>query len=495
MKFAEEAMEILEAFDLTRSLRDAAELAGCSPSTVARYVELREAGGLRVEPVRRQQLLDEYREKVEEWVVASRGKLRADVAYQKLWAMGYRGSERTVRRAVAEAKVAHGRGQHRIYRPWVVEPGLWFQWDYGDGPEVGGQTTILFCAWLAWSRYRVLLPILDKALPTVIGSLDAALRRFGGCPTYGLTDNERTVTMEHVAGIPVRHPTMVEVGRHYGVSFRTCIPYDPESKGGSESTVRVAKADLVPTEANLLDRYRHLEELEAACMEQEEVVNRRPHRVTRRAPVEMLLEERQRLHPLPQAPYTAAFGVSRQVEQATPMVTYEGGSYSVPESLVGETVWARAHGEEVVLVHMGRQGPVEVARHQRTTPGNPRVNEAHFKQRRSDPLHRQPRAKTAEEAEFLGLGPAAALWLTEAAEAGASRVRAKMAEAVELGKLFSPDAVVEALQLAAENGRFGEGDLESILRHQATMQDGSAARASDSHSLQEGTAAWAVLGK
>ena len=126
MKFAEEAMEILEAFDLTRSLRDAAELAGCSPSTVARYVELREVGGLRVEGVRRRQLLDEYREKVEEWVVASRGKVRADVAYQKLWAMEYRGSERTVRRAVAEAKVAYGRGQHRIYRPWVVEPGLWF---------------------------------------------------------------------------------------------------------------------------------------------------------------------------------------------------------------------------------------------------------------------------------------------------------------------------------------------------------------------------------
>jgi hypothetical protein len=30
----EEIMEILEAFDLTRSLRDAAELAGCSHHTV-----------------------------------------------------------------------------------------------------------------------------------------------------------------------------------------------------------------------------------------------------------------------------------------------------------------------------------------------------------------------------------------------------------------------------------------------------------------------------
>ena len=38
-------MEILEAFDLTGSLRDAAELAGCSHHTVAQYVAARERGG------------------------------------------------------------------------------------------------------------------------------------------------------------------------------------------------------------------------------------------------------------------------------------------------------------------------------------------------------------------------------------------------------------------------------------------------------------------
>ena len=38
-------MEVLEAFDLTGSLRDAARLAGCSHHNVARYVAAREAGG------------------------------------------------------------------------------------------------------------------------------------------------------------------------------------------------------------------------------------------------------------------------------------------------------------------------------------------------------------------------------------------------------------------------------------------------------------------
>ena len=80
--------------------------------------------------------------------------------------MGYLGSERTTRRAVAEAK-RRWRAEHgRRTRPWITEPGLWMQWDYGDGPEVAGRSTVLFCAWLAWSRFRVVLPLWDRTMPS-----------------------------------------------------------------------------------------------------------------------------------------------------------------------------------------------------------------------------------------------------------------------------------------------------------------------------------------
>ncbi|MBA3575504.1 MAG: IS21 family transposase, partial [Pseudonocardiales bacterium] len=55
MKSAEEIMQMLEAFDLTGSLRDAAELADCSHHTVARYVQSRDAGGVIDQPARRPQ--------------------------------------------------------------------------------------------------------------------------------------------------------------------------------------------------------------------------------------------------------------------------------------------------------------------------------------------------------------------------------------------------------------------------------------------------------
>jgi hypothetical protein len=127
VKKTEEIMEILAAYDLTHSFRDAAALAGCDHHTVARYVRARDAGQLSTAtPQVRDQLIDPFRDKIEEWVELSRGRVRADVAQRKLAAMGYVGSERTTRRAVAEAKATYRAGHRRRFRPWLPEPGLWF---------------------------------------------------------------------------------------------------------------------------------------------------------------------------------------------------------------------------------------------------------------------------------------------------------------------------------------------------------------------------------
>ena len=495
MKSAEEIMEILEAFDLTGSCRDAAVLAGCSHHTVAQYVRARAEG--RLTPRRADQrpmLIDAFLPKLKEWVEHSRGRIRADVVHDKLAALGYVGSERTTRRAVAEVKSVYRSGRRRVHRPWIPEPGMWFQYDYGEGPRVDGVGTQLFCAWLAWCRFRVVLALLDKTLPSVMAAIDQALRIFGGVPTYGLTDNEKTVTVEHVAGIAVRNPQMLAFCRHYGLTLATCVPADPASKGGSENAVKIAKADLVPCEANLLPEYASFAELEAACAVFCAQVNHRPHRVTRRAPAEMLAEERTRLHPLPAYPYTPAFGVARTVPANTPMVAFEHGSYSVPHTLMGETVWVRPYRDQVVIVHVGDDGPVEVARDARTTPGNPRVADAHFPPQPKGPLGRTPRAKTVAEERFLALGDGAGLWLTEAAAAGCSRIRVKMAEAVDLAALHDAAAVDRALGLAAAAGRFGHGDLATILTHQAGGADGQPCRPGEHNSLAQGTTGWSGYG-
>ena len=87
VKSYEEVMEILEAFDLTGSYRDAAELAGCSHHTVADWVAKREPGRVadrRARSVERPKLIDRSWPKIEEWVERSDGKIRADVVFDKL---------------------------------------------------------------------------------------------------------------------------------------------------------------------------------------------------------------------------------------------------------------------------------------------------------------------------------------------------------------------------------------------------------------------------
>lgn len=149
-----------------------------------------------------------------------------------------------------------------------------------------------------------------------------------------------------------------------------------------------------------------------------------------------------------------------------------------------------------MVVHVGDQGPVEVARHARATPGSPKINDDHFPPQPAGALQRVPHARTVQEAAFLNLGDGGRLWLTEAAVAGTTKMRVKMDQALTLAKLFSSREVDWALGHAAVHGRFAEADLASILdRHTTSRGSGVEHRAGEQRSLTQGTSGWAALGQ
>ena len=86
-------------------------------------------------------------------------------------------------------------------------------------------------------------------------------------------------------------------------------------------------------------------------------------------------------------------------------------------------------------------------------------------------LERKPRAASADEEAFLQTGAGAEAWLIAAAAAGATRVRRKLAEAVDLAKLHGAGRVDDALRAAADAGRFADGDLAAILTHHGRRGD------------------------
>jgi hypothetical protein len=290
---------------------------------------------------------------------------------------------------------------------------------------------------------------------------------------------------------------MVAAGRHYGLVIETCVPYDPESKGGSESTVKIAKADLVPTDANLLGEYPTFAALAASCDSFGAQVNARPHAETRRPPAEMLAEERARMHVLPVEAFTAALGETRLVRDDR-TIRWGPVRYSLPKCWIGHEVWCRVAGEELVVVGRAPAGLVEIHRHALSTPGRPVILDEHYPDYPPGNGRKVRPSRPGDDAEraFSVLGDGTERWLREACATGVVRVRSKMARAVELAALVGAAPVDRALGMAVLAGRFDDGDLVSIVEHLG-RHDAVAdlACADEVYSAQPGTAAWGSFGR
>ena len=135
-------MEILEAYDLTGSYRAAAELAGCDHHTVARYVKMRAAGQPPAQPAAPSAPDRRILEKIEELVAARRGRsARMSSTGGSLRWGSPAGTHHPPRGRRGESPFRAGR--RRVYRPWVTEPGLWLQWDWGEGPRLSAEDHVV----------------------------------------------------------------------------------------------------------------------------------------------------------------------------------------------------------------------------------------------------------------------------------------------------------------------------------------------------------------
>jgi transposase len=494
MKDCEKQMEILEAYELMGSTNGAANLLGISYHTVKRYVDQRNAGKPVTERKQQPKLTDEYVDKIVELVNRSSGHIRSDKVHEKIIAMGYLGSYRTTCYRVRQEKMKYRAGQQRVHRPWIPEPGMWLQYDFGDGPILFGKKTVLFVAWLGYSKYRVVFPLMDRQAPTVIASLDKVFRLLGGIPMYILTDNEKTATIKHIANLPVRNKTMVDVGRYYGAKFHTCVPFDPASKGGVERSVGLAKEDIVPKETNLLDEYNNFAEIEIACQKFMDKVNHEIHRTTGKIPADVLAEvELKTFHTIPEDPYTLALGEVRKVPSNTPMVTFEHCQYSVPYQLMNTAVWVRNNSDksQVVITAETKQGIKEVARHPIGEQGVPRIIDEHFPNPPETPLNRTIKPRTKQEIEFCSIGEGAKLWLREATAQGVLAINSKMEKACEAALFFGKEAIDMALGTASVFNRFEYEDLISIAKNGSSEIE--LHQADESNSLAQGTGSWASV--
>src|SRR5260370_42060070 len=122
------------------------------------------------------------------------GRISAKRLLPGVRATGYEGSARNFRRAVAKVK-GEWRQKRRLYRPWVPTPG---QHLVADWTKLA-MGLHMFCAVLAWSRYRFIRFAADETLDTTFGLLAECIEALGAGPAVGLPDRMACLRDRRVA--------------------------------------------------------------------------------------------------------------------------------------------------------------------------------------------------------------------------------------------------------------------------------------------------------
>lgn len=144
--------------------------------------------------------------------------------------------------------------------------------------------TVLFVTWLVWWKFRIVIVLRDQTAPMVFAALGGTPRIVGDRPTYVPIDSEKKVAVTSIAGVPVRNLQTVDLARLCCVKVFTCPPADPAIKGRSESSIKLAEADIVPQDTSFRQDYDSLAQIEEARQELVDGVNNQEHRATRHRP-------------------------------------------------------------------------------------------------------------------------------------------------------------------------------------------------------------------
>jgi hypothetical protein len=261
-----------------------------------------------------------------------------------------------------------------------------------------------------------------------------------------------------VANVVVPTAEYVRFATHYRFRPDFCQAHDPESKGIVENLVGYAKRDLiVSAEPDVADLPGANAAAAAWCAE----VNAAVHSEICAVPAERLDAERDLLGDLPSLrPEFGSRPASRKAGKLS-CVRFASARYSVPSKLIGATVLVTVDGTRIRVLEPFT-GEV-AAEHQLVAPGEVSICDEHYGSARPDRPRRAPRARTADEKQFLALGEAAAGFLAGAAAAGVSTLAREISQILTLRAAHGDAALVAALQRAAEFGRWRADDVRSIL--------------------------------
>jgi transposase len=377
--------------------------------------------------------------------------------YRRLSGEGYAGSERTIRRVVAEQR----RVGRELYLPLVQDPGLRVEADFGEA-EVDfpwGRTTahLLVLSW-SYSSCPFVMAFPTERTEAILEGVSSGLEFYGCVPKEVWWDNPRTVVGRIYRGRR-RDPTTEwqRLANHYVFDPKFCLCGKGNEKPRAEGLVKYfRKRWLVPVPS-----FGSWEEFNAYLREC--CLADRARRVGKRTVsiAEQWEEERAVAAPLPPYRYDACVREETRGDHQQ-LVVYDSVCYSVPSGYAFQPVTLKARVHEIEIVYRERT----IARHARSYERGAKV---------LDPLHylptleRKPGALDHVECLRKWELPSVFTRLREDLERrweGSSRGTREYIQVLRLHERFSTPAIAEAAGFCLERGCAGVDSIRLRLEQQ-----------------------------
>lgn len=288
-------------------------------------------------------------------------RLRATRVHGMIKARGFEGSVRQVRRYVKKVRPTR---RYEAFMRMTTLPGEQAQVDWGHFGKlkVGRAERPLSCFVMVLSHSRGMFArfSLDQTIPSFLLGHVRAFEAFGGVPREILYDNLKAVVLER-EGQHVRfHPSILELAGHYHFAPKPCAPYRANEKGKVERSIQYLRHSFFAARPlSTLDRLNY--EL-AEWVHEVAHARLRPTDPDRRTVQEILLEERERLLPMPEHRFPCEL-VKPIASGKTPYLRFDRNDYSIPHEYVRLPLTLVASEDEVRV--LSATGEV-VARHERS---------------------------------------------------------------------------------------------------------------------------------
>lgn len=323
----------------------AAEL-GVHHETVTRAIETEHVGS--VAHSVRSSVVDPYKEFIEQ-TLKLHPRLRSTRLHEMIRERGYPGSTNQLRRYVATVRPT---AKREAFLRLATFPGEQAQVDWGSFGKIkighADRSLSCFVLVLSWSRAMYARFALDQTLESFLRGHIHAFRALGGVPRAILYDNLKSVVLERQGDHIRFHPHLLDFAGHYHFAPKPCAPYRGNEKGKVERTIQYLRHAFFAAR-----RFSSVEDLNAQLTDWiSRIAHARPvpENPQRRTVADALIEERERLLPLPE--HDVETTLVRPVESGKqPYIRFDLNDYSIPDHLVGKPLMLIASETEVRIVN------------------------------------------------------------------------------------------------------------------------------------------------